>query len=312
MRKVVGMGETILDILFHGKQPVAAVHGGSCFNSVISVGRAGVPCAFVGYTGGDIVGDQTIEFMQQNGVGTDYFEQHADEKSAISLAFLNENGDASYVFHKGVPQLGNEWNLPTMHADDVLLFGSYYAACQGMRPLVTAMLDLAKNAGSIIYYDLNFRRSHSHELEALMPTIQKNFLQSSVVRGSADDFEVMYGLRDAAQVYERYIKKYCEVFICTAGASQVTVCTPNGVFVFEAPLVDNVVSTVGAGDNFNAGFSCALIRYGITGSQLAGLGKDMWTLLVADACSFAGCACQSTDNYVTVEFGQEYHKKMML
>ena len=61
LRKVVGVGETILDILFKNNQPVAAVAGGSSFNSIISVGRAGVPCAFVGYTGADVVGQQTIE-----------------------------------------------------------------------------------------------------------------------------------------------------------------------------------------------------------------------------------------------------------
>lgn len=46
-RKVIGAGETILDILFRQGQPVAAVPGGSTFNSIISVGRSGVPCAFV-------------------------------------------------------------------------------------------------------------------------------------------------------------------------------------------------------------------------------------------------------------------------
>ena len=51
MRKVIGMGETILDILFKDNQPVAAVPGGSSFNSIVSVGRVGVPCCFVGYTG---------------------------------------------------------------------------------------------------------------------------------------------------------------------------------------------------------------------------------------------------------------------
>lgn len=45
LRKVLGVGETILDILFKNNQPVAAVAGGSSFNSIISVGRAGVPCA---------------------------------------------------------------------------------------------------------------------------------------------------------------------------------------------------------------------------------------------------------------------------
>lgn len=44
------MGETIMDIIFRNGQPRAAVHGGSSFNSIVSVGRAGVPCVFVGDT----------------------------------------------------------------------------------------------------------------------------------------------------------------------------------------------------------------------------------------------------------------------
>ena len=93
MRKVVGTGETILDILFLQGQPVAAVPGGSSFNSIISTGRAGVPCIFVGYTGNDAVGRQTVEFMQHNGVSTDFFEVRNDEKSALSLGFLDEHGE---------------------------------------------------------------------------------------------------------------------------------------------------------------------------------------------------------------------------
>lgn len=41
MRKVIGIGETILDILFRDGQPQAAVPGGSVYNAVISLGRMG-------------------------------------------------------------------------------------------------------------------------------------------------------------------------------------------------------------------------------------------------------------------------------
>ena len=36
MRKVIGIGETILDIIFRGDQPSAAVPGGSVFNGIVS------------------------------------------------------------------------------------------------------------------------------------------------------------------------------------------------------------------------------------------------------------------------------------
>ena len=37
MRKVIGIGETILDIIFEGNQPSAAVPGGSVFNGIVSL-----------------------------------------------------------------------------------------------------------------------------------------------------------------------------------------------------------------------------------------------------------------------------------
>ena len=297
-RKVVGVGETILDILFRDGQPVAAVPGGSSFNSIISVGRAGVPCTFVGYIGADIVGQQTIDFLRSNSVGTEHFQMRQDEKSSISLAFIGENGDATYSFYKSTPHVADSWTLPEMRRGDVLLYGSYYAACTGMRPLIMQLLERAAGAGAIVYYDLNFRRNHLHELESLMPTIQQNFRQSTIVRGSADDFDVMFASRDALYIYNMYISRYCPYFICTAGAEQITVCTPAGCYDFQVPPITDVVSTVGAGDSFNAGFACALIWENIMLESLPSLGRDAWQRLIATACRFAGETCRNTENYI--------------
>ena len=302
MNKVVGIGETILDILFKDNQPVAAVPGGSSFNSITSVGRAGVPCAFVGYTGADVVGQQTIDFMKKNGVSTENFLVLEKEKSAVSLAFLNDKGDANYVFYKQPPFTPEGWNAPNLEANDVLLLSSYYAVCKGTRPMITQLLEEADKVGAMVYYDLNFRRSHAHELETLMPNILSNFSQSSIVRGSADDFEIMYGTRNAQEVYQKHIQTHCSIFICTAGAGKIEVCTPSKNYHFQAPQIENVVSTVGAGDSFNAGFSCALIWMGITKEMLPNLSEKQWKKLIDIACQFAGNACQSKENYVNEGF----------
>ena len=305
--KVVGIGETILDILFKENQPVAAVAGGSSFNSIISVGRAGVPCAFVGYTGADVVGQQTIDFMQKNGVSTEYFLVLEKEKSAVSLAFLNDRGDANYVFYKQPPFTPDGWKAPSLQANDVLLLSSYYAVCRGTRPMITQLLEEANKAGAIVYYDLNFRKSHAPELDTLMPNILSNFSQSSIVRGSADDFEVMYGTRDASLIYQKHIQAHCPIFICTAGAGKIEVCTPEKSYTFEAPRIENVVSTVGAGDSFNAGLSRAIIWMGITKKMLPSLTEEQWKKIINIACQFAGNACQSKENYVEEGFKPSAH-----
>lgn len=305
MRTVTAMGETIMDILFKKGQPVAAVPGGSSFNSVISIGRAGLPCRFIGYTGRDRVGLDTEAFLVKNGVSTECFEVREGERSAISLAYLDANGDATYQFYKDTPRTHQEWRIPHFQSDDVLLFGSYYAVCEGMRPQVAATLRTANEAGAILYYDLNFRRSHAHEFEALLPAIHQNFRESTLVRGSADDFEVMYQSRDARKIYDRHISKYCPLFICTAGSGMITICTPTAAHEFQAPHIPDVVSTVGAGDNFNAGFIYGLVREGITRDQLPILGHQGWQRLIRYATAFASEACQSTDNFVSTKFGLE-------
>ena len=63
MKKVIGIGETILDILFKDNQPMKAVPGGSVFNSIISLGRMGANVIFVSEVGSDRVGDIVIDSL---------------------------------------------------------------------------------------------------------------------------------------------------------------------------------------------------------------------------------------------------------
>lgn len=305
MRKVIGIGETVLDILFRHQQPEFAIPGGSCFNSIISLGRAHVPSLFVGYTGDDIVGRQTVDYLRENGVGTDYFEMREGEKSAVSLAYLNEQGDADYVFYKPTPRVTPTSPIPRFERDDVMLYGSYYAICKGTHPQVERMLQAAGEAESIVYYDLNFRRPHRHELEELLPVIHDNFHHSTIVRGSADDFEIMYGERDARKIYEQHIRQHCPLFICTSGPGLITVCTPAFSMDFPVDALEDVVSTVGAGDSFNAGFICALLRDGITRDQLPDLPAASWQRLLATGCAFAAQVCQSQYNSISKEFAEK-------
>ena len=104
MRKVIGIGETILDIIFRNGQPTAAVPGGSVFNGVVSLARAGVPVSFISETGNDRVGNTILQSMRDSGMSTDYVNVFPDGKSPVSLAYLNENGDAEYIFYKDYPK----------------------------------------------------------------------------------------------------------------------------------------------------------------------------------------------------------------
>ena len=71
MRKVIGIGETLLDIIFKDNKPVEAVPGGSTFNAIVSLGRVGADALFVTETGDDHVGALVRSFLSSNNVCTD-------------------------------------------------------------------------------------------------------------------------------------------------------------------------------------------------------------------------------------------------
>ena len=67
MRKVIGIGETVLDIIFKDGQPIGAVPGGSTFNGVISLGRCGVDVTFISEAGNDRVENTLSIFCGKTG-----------------------------------------------------------------------------------------------------------------------------------------------------------------------------------------------------------------------------------------------------
>ena len=192
MRKVIGIGETVLDIIFRGGQPIGAVPGGSVFNGVISLGRAGVPAAFISEAGNDRVGDTIVQFLRENGVNGDNVNRFPDSKSPISLAFLDENNDADYIFYKDHPHDQLDFVYPDVQPDDIVMYGSFYAVNPVIRPQVHGFLEYAKQRGAILYYDVNFRPSHRNDLMKVTPNILENLELADVVRGSNEDFMVMF------------------------------------------------------------------------------------------------------------------------
>ena len=78
MRKIFGIGETVLDVIFKEGQPQAAKAGGSVLNSVVSMGRIGLPVSFISEYGADDVGDIIDSFLNMNGVNTSSVHRYDD------------------------------------------------------------------------------------------------------------------------------------------------------------------------------------------------------------------------------------------
>lgn len=256
--RVIGIGETVLDILFKDDQPQKAVPGGSTFNSIVSLGRAGVPCIMVTEVGGDHIGDIICRFLVENGVSSEFVCRHEGVKSHITLAFLDEHNDAQYVFYKDHASVALDGKLPQIQHDDVVLFGSFFAINPAIRPAVSSMLHNARKAGAWLYYDINFRKTHIPDIPDVMANIEENMRLADVVRGSMEDFDYLYGLHDGEAIYER-VSRFCSMLILTDGARSIRIFTPDSCETYPVQAIETV-STVGAGDNFNAGYIYAMMK----------------------------------------------------
>jgi fructokinase len=304
MRKVIGIGETVLDIIFKNDHPIEAVPGGSVFNGIISLGRSGIPTSLISETGNDRVGHNIIKFLEDNGVNASNINVYPESKSPISLAFLNEQNDAEYIFYKDHPHDQLDFDYPDVQENDIVMFGSYYALNPVIRPQVHGFLEYARNHGAILYYDVNYRASHANEVVKLTSNLLENLEFADIVRGSSEDFEILFKKTDPDVVYRSQIAFYTKKFIYTQGSNPVELRADGGLKKQYPVAETETVSTIGAGDNFNAGFVFGLIKHGITRSVIdQGLTEEQWDKVIHCAQMFAAECCKSINNSVSREFG---------
>lgn len=305
MRKVFGIGETILDIIFRNDQPQKAVPGGSVFNGLISLGRMNVPVSFISELGNDRVGDMIRHFMEENHITTEFVDRFPDGKSPISLAFLDDEKNANYIFYKDYPAQRLEVPLPRIEEDDIFIFGSYYALNPVLRPRMLEFLQYAQERKAIIYYDPNFRQAHAHEAIRLMPTVLENLEFADIVRGSDEDFRNLYGKDDTQEVYKEHIQFYCDRFLTTHGANGVNLYTRKFTHHYDSPDIQPL-STIGAGDNFNAGIIYGLLKYNVRHADLPSLDEETWGKIIRCGTDLASEVCQGYDNYISKEYAAKY------
>ena len=302
MRNIYGIGETVLDIIFKDGQPQAAKAGGSVLNSAVSMGRMGLPVSFISEYGVDDVGELIDNFLNENGVNTASVHRFEDGSTSLALAFLNEKNDANYTFYKDFPGKRLSIEFPQLQKEDILQFGSFYAIWPEIRVKIKKFIQNAHDNGALVFYDPNFRKSHISELAKLKPLIIENMRMSGLIRGSDEDFLNIFRVNCADEAWE-VVKNYCMCLVYTSNTDGVYVRTNSFSGKFPVKTI-TPVSTIGAGDNFNAGMITSIHRNNISKNQLYKMGLKEWTLVIETAVDFATHVCLSYENYISEEFAK--------
>ena len=190
-----------------------------------------------------------------------------------------------------VLMVATEFILPEIHPGDIMLYGSTYARQPRNHKIILNMVRRLKMGGGLLVYDPNYRITANNGNE-ILDLVSGNIGLSDIVRGSDQDFFNLFGVKEGAEAYRIIQDEGSKILVYTRNRAGVDLFTPWFSKHYEVPDLQ-VVSTVGAGDNFNAGLISVL-----HGMKYIPETENFWDEAIDQAIIFASEVCASRDNFV--------------
>ena len=270
-------------------------------NSAVSLGRTGIPVELVSELGSDVLGDMICSFLEENAVPTRQISRYHKRRSPLALAFLDSGNNAHYSFYEDFPPDRTLNVSREFTQEDFVMFGPSLHAWNLSVMSLTRILDAAAEAGATVLYDPNIRKAFIPDIENVRPLIYSNIRYADIVRASDEDMLSAGGCRNADEAYEYVLAAGCDHLIYTTAGRGVYLRTPSLSKCYKTPEI-KTVSTVGAGDSFNAVVVHTLYREGINRRRLSSILGATWDAIVKNGIAFAAEVCTSDENYISMQY----------
>lgn len=298
---VYTLGESLLDIIITTLDDVVVRPGGAMLNTAVSLGRSNINVRLITELGDDDTSKMITSFLQKNNVATNFIQSYNNNNTSLALAFLDENKKPKYTFIKNYPENRSLTNTPEFKEGDILLFGSLYSLDKEIRKSILSIVKHAHRSNTTIIYDPNIRNAYHLHDDELMTAVHENIKLSHIIKGSDEDFTNILSISDTSvQIAElRKLNKEALIII-TLGADGV-IADLQGHAISLPTIKTNVISTIGAGDAFNAGIIYALEQIKFQNKSFnRAIANNIENILVS-GLQFSAKVCRTLDNYVPVK-----------
>ncbi|MBE0641050.1 MAG: carbohydrate kinase [Bacteroidales bacterium] len=287
-------GEALIDIIVNPRGGCTFNPGGSMLNTAMNLGRRGVSVGFVGISGEDAAGNFLRKYLMESGINTSHLSSVTGFRTPMALAFLDAQGKASYTFYRDTLPADHLY-FPETGEGDIILVGSYQSIQDEVHHRLMDWVQVSRSKGALIIYDPNFRRPHLHDLQRLLPRILCLMQHADIVKASDEDLQLVLGIADGRQAWERISGLGPQALAYTMGADGAAWFDRWDEIRLPAPEVE-VISTIGAGDAFNAGLMAGLADY----SSLEGFMHDRHRKneVMNQAIQIASEVCRLESNFV--------------
>ena len=289
------LGESLLDIIFETTGKVTATPGGAMLNVAVSLARRETETMLISEWGDDMIGAKIDSFLKENTIDTTFVRRYKNIKTSLALAFLDEEAKPSYSFYKHYPEKRSLITNIDFTDRDFLLFGSLYSLDPAIRKDILSIVKKAKQQGAFVIYDPNIRHAHHLKNINIKDAIIQNITISDMVKGSDEDFNNIFGEGDTAFWIGKIKTINKDAIIVNTLGAKGSVADIKGVLIEKSSLPVKVVSTVGAGDAFNAGM---LFKMNQLKNSISNLNINQWNDILYTATIFASEVCGRKENYV--------------
>lgn len=295
---VVTFGDILIDFTDFGDRDgitlFARNPGGANANVAAAVARLGGRTAFIGKVGTDLLGTYLKEVMEKYNVDVSGLVMDGNYFTTMSFVKLAPDGERVFSFAR---KLGadtqirkEELNGDILDNTKVFATGSLALTDEPARSTCFAAVQEAKDHGSIIAYDPNYRASLWPDEKTAVQHMRSMIPYVDIMKISDEETLLMTDHQDPAEAAKVLFDEGVKVVAVTLDKEGAYVCTKEGgaaVPAFKA----NAVDATGAGDSFWGSFLL----------QVAQSGKKPEDISLDDAISFArfanAAASISVENY---------------
>lgn len=295
MRKIITIGESVLDTVYNGNKPVRAFMGGRIANAAAILGTMGLPVSMVSECCNDRVGDIIIDYLTSHNVNVKSIDRYTEGSTPLSAIFTNETGKDTIVNYGVYPQERFDVVWPRIDEDDILLFGSLYAITEPQRTALFELVNYAVERKAIIIYLPGFQHGINFHIAHVMPAILENLEVSDLVIAHERDLRDVYPGETAQQAYCDHVEFYCDNYLHIHPDMSVTRFDKGGKALPHPAIGAPTRHMLGWQAGFTTGVIHGMLKNGVTRANVHQLPRATWVDIVTGAQAIASC-CANTDN----------------
>lgn len=266
------------------------VYAGGCpTNVAVGTRRLGLKVAMLSRIGTDGLSDGLINFMQGEGVSTDYVAR--DQDHLTGLAFLSMIPPETFplVYYRPDPadlylSLEDIANAPIETSRVLFVSGTGLSADPSRATTLTAM-ERAKAAGTTVALDLDLRKTLWQDLRTYGVNMRATAPLVDIIIGTEEEITSAADQSNVENAVAVLVKLASKAVAVKRGQAGSEIFTPDGTVHQAKPFKVDVLNVLGAGDAWASGFLYGYLN-GWDWSKCARFGNATGAIIVTrHACA---------------------------